>query len=107
MEAPIASLTLKAVPVEGEPFEVTVSVCSPYFDEQSGLWRCAARMDPLHSKWGHIAGTDSFQALCLALQFLRVLMTEFQAQGGQLLCTEDYGRFPLEAYIHGPPPSET
>ena len=106
METPIAELTLKAVPADGEPFEVTVSVCSPYLDNSSGLWRCAARIEPLHSKWGHIAGADSFQALCLALQFLRVLMTEFEAQGGRLVHVEDGGRFPLEAYIHGPSPLE-
>lgn len=46
--------------------------------------RCKVSLAPLVTERA-IAGQDSFQALCLSIEFLRTILKVFSASGGQVL----------------------
>lgn len=50
----------------------------------SAYSRCKVSLVPLVAERA-IAGADSFQALCLSIEFLRTMLKAFAASGGQVL----------------------
>ena len=83
----------------GEPrFPLRIEIGSPYPDEIApDLWRCPVKIEPLHPQLSDIAGSDGFQALCLATRLVFVLLGEFRGTGARLI-NDDGSDFPLEAY---------
>jgi hypothetical protein len=104
MDGPyIASLDLLAVHSDGTRTPVALRAGAP---EQLSAdeWRCAVRLDGLHDHLLPMHGSDSLQALCLALRLAATLLRDFVAGGGRLLDDEDSADtdeadWPLDAYF--------
>ena len=95
----LATFECIAVEKDGRRFPLKVSIGRPY---QSGkdpeTWACPVRIDPLHTHLRDIAGSDSFQALCLASRMAVDLLDGFVEKGGKLV-DEDGGSVSLDSYI--------
>lgn len=97
----IASAELFAERPGEARFPLRVEIGCPYRDVIArDLWRCPVRIEPLHPHLSDIAGSDGFQALCLASQMVVTLLGEFR-KGGARLLNDDGSDFPLEAYLAG------
>lgn len=92
--SPIVTLPLEAIPSGGDPISFTLQVGAP-FQEDEQLWRCVVEMDGFERP-ARIAGVDSFQALCLAIDFARWTLRVFQEGGGRLIYQGEY--FDLNAF---------
>jgi len=68
----------------GERVSVTIAVGHPY-PTSEGDWACPVEIDGLQGRLDDIAGTDSMQALCLAIRTARDLLTSFMVDGGRIL----------------------
>ena len=91
----VASISVDAVPPEGEAFVIKLEVGTPYQCD-TGEWACPIALGGLDDRLSEIHGENSFQALCLAIRLVQDLLQGFRERGGKLLMgTED---FPREAY---------
>ena len=70
---------------DGERFIVSIEIGKPF--KWGGTcateWACAVKVEPFHSHTVH--GEGSFQALCLALWWVRAELDRFKEEGGVLL----------------------
>ena len=99
MNTVVASTKLLAQRPGEAPFEVEVSIGTPYqVDEDE--WACPVSVVPLFDKLHDAHGGCSFQALCLASALALDLLVGFKEQGGSLFITPGE-EFPLEAYSFG------
>jgi hypothetical protein len=98
-QRPILSLALEAIPPEGPAIAFTLEVQSPFLEREM-QWRCVVLMGDFQRPL-RIAGGDPFQALCLAIDYARWTLRDFEESGGRLICEGD--RFPLEAYFFKAP----
>jgi len=99
MNTVIASTKLLAQRHGEDPFEVEVSIGTPYkVDEDE--WACPVAVTPLFRKLDDAHGGCSFQALCLASAFVLDLLQGFKEKGGSLFFISGE-EFPLEAYAFG------
>lgn len=82
-------------------FEITVEVGTPYqCSNDPEEWACPVAVTPLYSRLHDAHGSNSLQALCLAIALAQDLLRGFKEKGGSL--TFDTGEeFPLEAYSFG------
>jgi uncharacterized protein DUF6968 len=102
MESTIASVQLIAVNRDGGRFPVNIEVGTPYKDPKyDGPWRCPISMKGFHDRLPDLGGGDSFQALCIVLNFVRRQLEYAQTEGIRLLMVENGKEFdfPLEAYF--------
>src|SRR5712691_9104296 len=67
-----------------ERVTVTVAVGHPY-PTSEGDWVCPVEIAGLHGRLKDIVGTDSLQALSLAIRLAHDLLTSFVAAGGRIL----------------------
>src|SRR3954463_5864564 len=102
---PIAWRRLICVRPTGESFPVTVKIGMPY--EQDGRSsRCPVSIDPLHLHLPDIAGSDTLQAVELAMRLVGLLLTDVLEQGSKLYWADAEGR-PHGEYnerVQGPTP---
>ncbi|MBI1682508.1 DUF6968 family protein [Caulobacter hibisci] len=89
----IASLELEAIAPDGRRFPLTIGVGTPYLDDELMTWRCPVEVRPLHQKLIDQTGSDSLQALCLAMRLSKTLLEDFVARGGKLLMDGEVFRF--------------
>ena len=82
----------------GERLAVTVAIGHP-FPTSAQDWACPVSFAPLHEGTTAIHGQDSFQAICLAIAFVKDLLTSFLADGGQILYAATGEQFPIDAYF--------
>lgn len=75
---------LVCVRPSGERVTVTVAVGHPY-PTSEGDWVCPVEIAGLHGRLKDIVGTDSLQALSLAIRLAHDLLTSFVAPGGRIL----------------------
>jgi hypothetical protein len=80
----IASRDLIGVDASRGSFEIRICIGLPYKTEFGG-WRCPLALEGLHSPLKGTVGVDAFQALMLAQQLARELLTAFIERGGTLL----------------------
>jgi Domain of unknown function (DUF6968) len=71
----------------GERVSVTIAVGHPY-PTSEGDWACPVEISGLRGRLEHIVGSDSMQALCLAIRTARDLLASFMADGGRILDPE-------------------
>ena len=109
----IASMALIGKMPGAEPFDILVSVAAPNprdnLPPEKTHWECSVLVEPL-MKTKRVAGENSLQALCLAVDLVRVELRDFQAGGGKLFQpstgSSERGQigdeFPLEAFRFSP-----
>jgi hypothetical protein len=98
----VAALQITAVNPDGRRFTIDIEVGAPYPDpKQKRPWWCPVTMRGLHDRLPDIGGEDSFQALCLALSFIRRRLVHARADGVRLLIDENGSEadLRLEAYF--------
>jgi hypothetical protein len=83
----IAERLFDCEPAAGQRFGVIARVgrpiLSPIGEKLSVYGRCPVSMAPLvPEQW--VGGEDQFQALCLALNFIRMALKAFVAEGGRV-----------------------
>lgn len=84
--AVIAESSLLGARPGEKPFLITVRIGMPYrFEQEAEAWACPVEVSPLLMDLRHIRGTDSLQALSLAICFARELLQSFREEGGLLL----------------------
>ena len=83
--SPIAALALEARSAAGEEFHLSVKIGMPVAvtDEE---WVCPLSIEPLpqYRSLRDIHGIDAFQALSLAIDYARLSLDDFVAEGGEL-----------------------
>jgi hypothetical protein len=95
----VATFEAMGVDPEGAEFPVIVRIGRPYLaHEDPGVWRCPLSVEPLHSRLPDVAGSDSFQAICLASRLAVELLRGFVDKGGRLV-VPDGDDVPLDTYI--------
>ncbi len=102
MESTIASVRLIAVNPDGSRFPIDIEVGTPYKDpKHDGAWRCPISMKGYHNRLPDLGGGDSFQTLCIVLNFVRRQLEHAQSDGIRLLMIENAKEFdfPLDAYF--------
>ena len=83
----IAERRIVAVSAKGEKLALCVAVGRPYqVDDVS--WACPVRIEGLYAKLHDAVGTDSWQALGLAIGLTRQLLGYFLEDGGKLYWEE-------------------
>jgi hypothetical protein len=84
-----------------ESFQIQVKIGVPF---QCGIdpeeWACPVALTPLYNHLHDVHGSDSFQALCLAISLVLDLLHEFKEKDGALKFSSGE-EFPLEAYSFG------
>jgi hypothetical protein len=61
--------------------------------------RCPVGLDGLHERLHPISGTDTLQALLLAIRLVASLLRDFQERGGNVLLVEEGAPVDLGAYF--------
>jgi hypothetical protein len=83
----IAQESFRCHPREGEPFDLSIKIGKPSLEPADGALQgyavCVVSFDPL-VKEKRIPGENEFQALCLALDHLRVVLKIFTGEGGRV-----------------------
>ena len=87
----------------GERVSVTVAVGHPY-PTSEGDWACPIAVDGLQGRLDDIAGSDSMQALCLAIRTARDLLASFMTDGGRVLDPETGAQASLDDRFVWPEP---
>ncbi len=101
MNAVIATTRLFGTRPSEDRFEITVEIGTPHkCGDDPEEWVCPVDVQPLYNKLRDAHGSDSLQALCLAVALAQDLLHGFREKGGSLT-NEDGEEFPLEAYSFG------
>ncbi|EEF60680.1 DUF6968 family protein [Pedosphaera parvula] len=90
----IARRELNGVPLSGEKFQIIIEIGKPYTEENQN-WRCPVTVQPLSKRTYHINGSDSFQALTLAISFAHEELADFVKSGGKLFFRDSDEEFNL------------
>jgi hypothetical protein len=102
MDQAIASEKIVAHRPDGQSFEITLEIGTPYLvDEEKQDWACPVSLSPLYKDLGASQGTSSFQALCLASSLVLCLLQKFRQKGG-LLFYPSGEEFDFEPYTIAP-----
>jgi len=90
----IADRALYYVDQSGESRAVAIKIGKPRY--VNGLWEIHVALDGLYDKTYLIKGVDSFQAVCLAMGFIRNVMEKYIAQGGRFLWSDKSAEINLD-----------
>src|SRR4051794_28331390 len=98
----IAERTVYAVDKYSRGFQISLLICKPYpTDSEEGKWACPAAIMGLHGVAPDITGADSWQALILAQELLKALVTWFVEDGGKLFWEENGLELTVEELFGG------
>ena len=97
----VASLTLVGIERDGRRFDIHIGIGQPYEDPDKKAWRCPVALTGIDNRLPDLAGGDSFQALCIAVNFVRRRLRDTAERGVRLVLVEngEEFEFPLEAYF--------
>ena len=84
----IAERDLIGINPDGSRFTIMLKIGKPYTIDNSE-WACPVGAIGLYKRLRDIQGSDSFQALMRAIEFLRQLLEYFIDDGGSLLSVDD------------------
>lgn len=84
----IAERTICAIDKDSREFEIQLMVGKPY-QVSHAEWACPVAMMGLHGVFPDMRGVDSWQALTIAQQLIRGLLTGFVEDGGKLFAEKD------------------
>jgi hypothetical protein len=90
----IAQRDVVCVDEAGETQTVKIKISRPRPVNQ--LWETYVEMEGLYDKTFLIKGVDSFQAICLAMGFVRNALEKYLEQGGRLLWSDQSGEINLD-----------
>jgi hypothetical protein len=82
----------------GERVAVTLAIGHP-FPTPEGDWGCPVTLSGLHEGIVSIHGRDSFQAICLAIAFVRGRLASLVADGGRVVFPSTGEDCPVDAYF--------
>jgi uncharacterized protein DUF6968 len=98
----IASMELTGVAPDGRRFPIRIGVGHPYEDpKHAGVWLCPLAITGIDEHLPDLGGSDSFQALCMAVGFIRRRLVDTLQRGTRLMVVENEHEieFPLDAYF--------
>jgi hypothetical protein len=102
----IAKLNLVGVPRTGKRRRIAISIETPYAIRDARGGDCAACPISIRGLGRHprlnahrILGEDTFQALSIALAFIRRRLLDFVESGNRLLFADGKSQLPLKAYF--------
>lgn len=95
----VASRKLKAVDSAGKTFDLTIVIGLP-FEVGQDEWACPVSLEGLYKQRGPIFGVDSFQALMLAIKFVKDLLEDFYEKGGKIYWSDDSKPILLNELLH-------
>ena len=90
----IAQRNMYCVDQAGNTNSVTIKIGKPRPVNQ--LWEVYVEMEGLYDKTFLIKGVDSFQAICLAMGFVRNALEKYINEGGRLLWADKSGEINLD-----------
>ncbi|MCG6971358.1 MAG: hypothetical protein LJE85_16450 [Gammaproteobacteria bacterium] len=90
----IAQRDVVCVNRAGEAQTVKIKISRPRSVNQ--LWETYVEMEGLYDKTFLIKGVDSFQAICLAMGFVRNALEKYLEEGGRLLWSDQSGEINLD-----------
>jgi hypothetical protein len=102
--ATTGKVQLTCVRPNGEHVPVTVAVGHPY-PTIEGDWACPVEIAGLHGRLTDAHGTDSLQALCLAIKLVGSLLASFVAEGGRILESKTGKDVELDSYFNAGRPT--
>ena len=79
---------------DGSKKPVQLRVGKPY-KTADGDWACPCELVGFESRHPDMGGTDSMQALCLAISLLRRRLEDFVDKGGKILDVDDESEWSL------------
>ena len=93
----IASRDFRGVGAQGDTFAIAVQIGRPYLltDTKHETWRCPITIDPIALDLPDIYGSDSWQALWLALTLAHAQLADFLRSGGHLYYPESDDEFTI------------
>lgn len=104
----MASEVFRCVVRDGGGFDLVVSIAPPYIvsseEDLSECARCIISMEPLMPPLA-VGGVNSFQALCLALEYVRNVLKSFVADGGRIYWRDTDSPIDLSSSWFAPMPS--
>lgn len=90
----IAQRSLYCVNKDGDTQPLAIKIGKPR--PVNELWEVYVEMDGLYDKTFLIKGVDSFQAICLAMGFVRNALEKYINEGGRLLWSDKSGEINLD-----------
>jgi len=93
----IAEINLRLIQKDDKCTDLTVGISQPTQSED-GLWYTPIALHGDYG-WKNIFGEDSFQSLCLAIKFIKILLTSYLEKGDRLVFQADNSDFPIESYF--------
>ena len=90
----IAQRNMYRVDKAGETQSLVIKIGKPR--PVNELWEIFVEMDGLYDKTFLIKGVDSFQAICLAMGFVRNALEKYLNEGGRLLWADKSGEINLD-----------
>jgi hypothetical protein len=90
----IAQRNVYCVNKEGDKASVNIKIRKPR--RVNELWETYVELQGLYDETFLIKGVDSFQALCLAMGFVRNALEKYINEGGRLLWSDQSGEINLD-----------
>lgn len=90
----IAQRSISCVNAKGDAQFVTIKISKPRQIE--ALWETTVELGGLYDQTFLIKGVDSFQAVCLAMGFIRNALEKYIKEGGRLLWSDQSGEINLD-----------
>ncbi|WP_404307682.1 DUF6968 family protein [Neorhodopirellula lusitana] len=93
MGEPIATTDVIVVRPSGESIDLCIRVFQPFADAQNAT--CGVELTGLFDRVHNIHGEDTFQALALALQFVRNILDGEESNGSVIQIADTDGTAPF------------
>ncbi len=93
MDKPIANTDLIVVRSSGESIDVSIRIFPPFSDTQNST--CGVELTGLFDRVHNIHGDDTFQALALALRFVRNILDGEESNGSVIHIADTDGVEPF------------
>jgi hypothetical protein len=90
----IADRSVYFIDQNGETRAVVIKIGKPRRIHE--LWEIYVALDGLYDKTYLIKGVDSFQAVCLAMGFIRNVLAKYIEQGGRFLWSDKSAEIDLD-----------
>ena len=102
MKETISHLDLILLKPSGEKLPVSIEIKRPYEIKDgkgADFARCPVSMRGLHENLSDIAGENTFQALTLAIAFVRTMLKHFIDDGGKIYLNDGKSEFDFGPYF--------
>jgi hypothetical protein len=90
----IAERRIYGIDQSGGSHSISIAISRPR--QVNGLWETYVELGGLYDAKYLIKGVDSFQAVCLAMGFIRNALEKYIREGGRLLWSDQSGEIDLD-----------